>query len=326
MHIRRLALAAALCLGTLVSAAAGAQTVRFATSQVNPEEPVVKAMKAFAERVQERSGGRLKLPIFTGDQLGAQKKVNEMLKGGARIMNVTDYGQLSQFVPDLGLLAGPYVYGSLDEARRLFASDVFADMSRRLEAQGIKLVMADGLFGYRHVIAGKPVRTPADMQGMTIRVPPSPIMMATFAALDARPTDLPWSEVYNALQTGVVDAAEANFGSLAGAKLYEVRKVVSMTRHQIMFAAFATSTQFFNSLEPDLQAILLEEGRRAGQELTQATLDSDAVYTEELKRHGVEIVTDVDVQAFADKARSAYGRIEGLTPGMVDRVRAAMAE
>lgn len=323
MKIRHLALAAVLCLGAFGSA--GAQTVRFATSQVNPNEPVVKTMKAFAQRVEERSGGKLKLPLFTGDQLGAQKKVNEMLKSGARIVNVTDYGQLSQFVPDLGILAGPYMYSNLDEANRLFASDVFAELSGKLEAQGIKLIMADGLFGYRHVIANKAVRKPADMQGMTIRVPPSPIMLETFTALGARPTDLPWSEVYNALQTGVVDAAEANFGSLAGSKLYEVRKVVSMTSHQIMFAAFATSTQFFNSLSPDLQTILLEEGKRAGQELTKATLESDAAYAEELKRHGVEIVTDVDVKAFAEKARTAYGNIKGLTPGMVDRVRAAMA-
>lgn len=317
---------AGLLAGLLAALPASAQTVlRFATSQVNPNEPVLQVMRQFAERVETRSEGKLKIALFPGDQLGAQKKVNEMIKSGARMLNVTDYGQLSQFVADLGIVAGPYIYGSLEDTQRLVASDVFAEMSKRLEAQGLKLIMTDGLFGYRHVIANKPVRTIDDIAGMTIRVPPSPIMLATFKALGARPTDLPWSEVYNALQTGVVDAAEANYGSLAGSKLYEVRKVVSQTGHQVMLATFVTSTAFFNGLPKDQQAILLEEGKAAGAELTRLTLASDAEYAEQLRANGVEIVTDVDVAAFAEKAATAYDTMPGLTPGIYQRVRAAIS-
>lgn len=317
---------AGLLAGLLAALPASAQTVlRFATSQVNPNEPVLQVMRQFAERVETRSEGKLKIALFPGDQLGAQKKVNEMIKSGARMLNVTDYGQLSQFVADLGIVAGPYIYGSLEDTQRLVASDVFAEMSKRLEAQGLKLIMTDGLFGYRHVIANKPVRTTDDIAGMTIRVPPSPIMLATFKALGARPTDLPWSEVYNALQTGVVDAAEANYGSLAGSKLYEVRKVVSQTGHQVMLATFVTSTSFFNGLPKDQQAILLEEGKAAGAELTRLTLASDAEYAEQLRANGVEIVTDVDVAAFAEKAATAYDTMPGLTPGIYQRVRDAIS-
>ncbi|HEY1227530.1 MAG TPA: TRAP transporter substrate-binding protein DctP, partial [Ramlibacter sp.] len=114
-------------------------------------------MHSFADRVKERSKGRLTLSIFTGDQLGPQKKVNEMIKGGARVLSVTDYGQLSQFVPDMAVVAGPYMFSSPEEAKRLFDSAVFKEMSGRLEQQGLKLVMADGLFGVRHLLASKPV-------------------------------------------------------------------------------------------------------------------------------------------------------------------------
>jgi tripartite ATP-independent transporter DctP family solute receptor len=311
----------------LAAAPAHAKTnLRFATSQVNPEEPIVKVMHSFADRVKERTGGELRLSIFTGDQLGPQKKVNEMVKSGGAILNVTDYGQLSQFVPDLGIMAGPYMYTNLDKARKLFESDVFADMAARLEAQGMKLIMVDGLFGYRHVIANKPVRKPDDMNGMTIRVPASPIMMETFAAIGARPTALPWSDVYNSLQSNVVDAAEANYGSLAGSKLYETRKVVSETGHQIMFAAFVTSKAFFDKLPKDQQQVLLEEGKAAGAELTRLTLESDQAYAELLKQHGVQIIKDVDVEAFAAKAIQAYDAVPGLTPGIVERARKAMGQ
>jgi len=311
----------------LAAAPAHAKTnLRFATSQVNPEEPIVKVMHSFADRVKERTGGELRLSIFTGDQLGPQKKVNEMVKSGGAILNVTDYGQLSQFVPDLGIMAGPYMYTNLDQTRKLFESDVFADMAARLEAQGMKLIMVDGLFGYRHVIANKPVRKPDDMNGMTIRVPESPIMMETFAAIGARPTALPWSDVYNSLQSNVVDAAEANYGSLAGSKLYETRKVVSETGHQIMFAAFVTSKAFFDKLPKDQQQVLLEEGKAAGAELTRLTLESDQAYAELLKQHGVQIIKDVDVEAFAAKAIQAYDVVPGLTPGIVERARKAMGQ
>ena len=311
----------------LAAAPAHAKTnLRFATSQVNPEEPIVKVMHSFADRVKERTGGELRLSIFTGDQLGPQKKVNEMVKSGGAILNVTDYGQLSQFVPDLGIMAGPYMYTNLDQTRKLFESDVFADMAARLEAQGMKLIMVDGLFGYRHVIANKPVRKPDDMNGMTIRVPESPIMMETFAAIGARPTALPWSDVYNSLQSNVVDAAEANYGSLAGSKLYETRKVVSETGHQIMFAAFVTSKAFFDKLPKDQQQVLLEEGKAAGAELTRLTLESDQAYAELLKQHGVQIIKDVDVEAFAAKAIQAYEVVPGLTPGIVERARKAMGQ
>ena len=322
-HLSTLAAGLALGLCTLPAAAQN-YTVRFSTSQVNPNEPVVKVMHSLADRVKERSKGRLTLTIFTGDQLGPQKKVNEMVKSGARVLSVTDYGQLSQFVPDVGVLAGPYLYGSVDEGRKLFASPVYQEMAAKLEQQGLKVIVSDGLFGVRHLLAAKPVRTPADLAGMTLRVPPSPIMLETFTALGGRPTALPWGEVYNALQTNVVDAAEANYGSLVGSKLYEVRKVLSTTAHQTMYVAMVTSTDFWKSLPADLQALLAEEGKKAGAELTQLTLASDAAYADEMKKNGVQIVTDVDTKAFAEKAKVAYSKVPGLTPGIYDKVRAAM--
>lgn len=329
MTLRRTFVAATLA--SLVATAVPAQAqetyaLRFSTSQANPNEPVVKVMHGFADRVKERSKGRMTITIFTGDQLGPQKKVNEMIKGGARMLSVTDYGQLSQFVPDMAVVAGPYMFANPDEARRLFALALFKDLSSRLEQQGLKLIMADGLFGVRHLLAAKPVRTPADIAGLTMRVPPSPIMLETFTALGARPQALPWGEVYNALQTKVVDAAEANYGSLAGSKLYEVRKVISNTAHQMMFATFVTSTGFFNSLPADLKAILLDEGKRAGDELTAATQALDKRYAEDLKQQGVQIVENVDIAAFAEKAKVAYTKVPGLTPGIYDKARQAIAQ
>lgn len=298
--------------------------LRFSTSQVNPNEPIVKAMKLYAERVGERSGGRIAITVMTGDQLGAQKKVNEMVMSGASLMSATDYGQLGQFEPDLSILAGPYVYPNLEASDRLFASDVFKELSGKLEARGLKIFMPNGLFGYRHVISDKPVRSPADLSGVTIRVPASPIMMATFTGYGARPTELPWGDVYNALQTGVVDAAEGPFGSIAGAKLNETRKVISKTGHQVMFTAWVLPASVYNAMPADLQKIVTEEGQKIAADLTKMTLDTDDAYAKQLSDSGVQIVTDVDIPAFMEASKAAYAKVPNLTPGMFERVQAAM--
>lgn len=325
--MKKMMLAAALAAFGLCGAASAQEySLRFSTSQVNPNEPIVRAMKTYAERVGERSGGRIAITVMTGDQLGAQKKVNEMVMSGASLLSATDYGQLGQFVPDLSILAGPYVYPSLEATDRLFASDLYKELSAKLEAQGIKIIMPNGLFGYRHIIADKPVRTPADLAGVTIRVPASPIMLATFGSYGARPTELPWGDVYNALQTGVVDAAEGPFGSIAGAKLNETRKVISKTSHQIMFTAWVASSQFFNALPQDLQAIVLEEGQKIAGELTKMTLETDDAYAKQLADSGVEIVTDVDTEAFVKASQAAYEKVPNITPGIYKKVQEAMAE
>jgi tripartite ATP-independent transporter DctP family solute receptor len=311
----------------LASAPAAAQEfkLRFATSVANTQEASFKEMEAFAKRVKERSKGRLELQLFPGEQLGAQKKVNEMISSGANIMNMTDYGQMGQFVADAGVLAGPYIFGSVEQANRLFASPVFGRVADQLEQKGIRIIMANGLFGARHMIADRPIRKPDDLKSLTMRVPPSPIMVETFKAFGARPTEIAWGEVYNALQSNVANGAEAPFGSIWGSKLHEVRKVVSKTSHQLMFTTWVTSANFFKGLPADLQQVLIEEGRNSAVNLTKATLEQDDAFARTLQQAGVQIVADVDIAAFQKASAGVYQSLPNLTPGFVDAARAAMA-
>lgn len=317
--------AACAMFGAALPAAAQDFKLRFATSVANTQEASFKEMEAFAQRVKERSKGRVDIQLFPAEQLGAQKKVNEMISSGANIMNMTDYGQMGQFVPDAGVLAGPYIFGSLEQADKLFRSPVYKDLAERLEKKGIKVIMANGLFGARHMLADRPIRKPDDLKGMTLRVPPSPIMVETFKSFGARPTEIPWGEVYNALQSNVVNGAEAPFGSIWGSKLQEVRKVVSRTSHQIMYTTWVTSSHLFATLPPDLQSILLEEGRRSAENLTKATVAQDEQFADQLRKAGTQIISDVDIAAFQKASSGVYQSLPNLTPGFVDKARAAMA-
>ena len=312
---------AALCLAAAASATAQEIKIRFAHS-LSPTEPAHLAAEYFAKNVAARTNGRVQITVFPAEQLGPGKDVNEMIRQGANVMNITDPGYLSDFVPDVGVLNGPYLVKTPQEYEKLLASDWFKGIEKKLEAAGFKLIMANGFFGQRELISDKPVRKPEDMAGMTVRVPPNTMWIETFKAMGARPTTVQWSEVYNALQQHVVEGAEAPLGSLWGSKLQETRKVISLTGHFTAFVMWPINSAFFNKLPKDVQQILLEEGQKAGVEMTRLTLASHDEYLAKFKAAGVTVVSDVDIPAFQKATASVYKAFPKWTPGLRETVLA----
>lgn len=313
--IRTLSLVAGFAL--LASGAASAQEVkiRFAHS-LSTSEPAHIAAENFAKRVGERTKGKVQIQVFPSEQLGSGKDVNEMIRQGANVMNITDPGYLQDFVPDVGVLNGPYIVKDPKEFDKLFASDWYKSIDQKLQQAGFRLIMAGGFFGRRHVIADKPIRTPQDMQGLTVRVPPNTMWIETFKAMGARPATVQWSEVYNALQQNVVGAAEAPLGSLWGAKLQETRKVISMTGHFTAIVTWPINNNYFNRLPKDVQQVLLEEGAKAKEDMTKLTLELDKDYMQKFKQAGVTFVEDVDLAAFQKATAPVYNAFPKWTPGL----------
>ena len=320
---------AALAAGTALAAGAALPVrsqeqirIRFAHS-LSSTEPAHLAAEFFAKNVAARTNGRVQIQVFPGEQLGPGKEVNEMIRQGANVMNITDAGYLSDFVPDIGVLNGPYLVRTPQEYEKLLASDWFEGVRRRVEQAGFKLIMANGYFGQRHLIADRPVRTPAEIAGMTVRVPPNTMWIETFKAMGARPTTVQWSEVYGALQQNVVQAAEAPLGSLWGAKLHEVRKVISTTGHFTAFTMWPININYFNRLPADIQRVLLEEGTKGGAEQTRLTVSLNDDFRARLQGAGVQFV-DVDNAAFQKATASVYKAFPKWTPGLHDTVMAAL--
>jgi len=307
--------------GLAVAAGAAAQDIkiRFAHS-LSTTEPAHLAAEFFARNVAARTNGKVQIQVFPAEQLGSGKDVNEMIRQGANVMNITDPGYLSDFVPDIGVLNGPYLIKTPQEYDKLLASGWFKGIEKKLEAAGFKLIMANGYFGQRHMIAAKPVRKPEDMAGMTVRVPPNTMWIETFKAMGGRPTTVQWSEVYNALSQNVVEAAEAPLGSLWGSKLQETRKVISLTGHFTAFVTWPINASYFNKLPKDIQTVLLEEGAKAGAEMTRMTLASQDDYIARFKGAGVTFVSDVDVPAFQKATASVYTAFPKWTPGLRETV------
>ena len=298
--------------------------IRFAHS-LSTTEPAHLAAEYFARNVAQRTNNRVRIEVFPGEQLGSGRDVNEMIRQGANVMNITDPGYLSDFVPDVGILNGPYLLDNHTQFAPLLASPWYAAVDQRLQQAGFRMIMQGAYFGARHMIAERPIRSPADMAGMTVRVPPNQMWIETFRSLGARPTTVQWSEIYNALQQNVVQAAEAPYGSLWGARLQEVRRVISTTGHFQAVTGWPMNNGYFARLPAEIRTTLLEEGAKAGAEQTRLTNAMEADFFHRFRAANVEIITDVNIPAFREASAATYRAFPRWTPGLHETVRRILA-
>ena len=295
------------------------------THEMAAQDAINIAAMRFAERVAERSGGQIDVKVFPAAQLGHDNDSLEQVKLGADLIVITQMAAAAPSeVPDLTILDGPYLYDELADYRKLIASDWFDAQEQKLEQAGVKVLAANWLFGVRHVLTDRPIRTPEDMQGLNIRIPPLPMWVETFEALEANGQTINFGEAYTALSSGVVDAVESPLESLWAAKFYEAKKVVSMTGHFTNWIAPMMSAKVFNELPAEMQQILLEEAEIGGEIITALTLDREQGFREKLQAAGVTFVDDVDHAAFGDKTEVVYEQFKEWTPGLYDTVRGAM--
>ncbi len=318
--------ATAASLLTLAGFAAQAADYELKLGHVTSDkEPVHQAMEEFVKNVAERSGGRVEITIFPNGTLGTNPEVYEQVRAGAPVMTVSDPGYLSDFVADFGVLGGPYLMADPRDFSKIVESDLYAGMTDRLRNEaGLELLALNWLFGSRHMLSDKAIKSPADTQGMTFRTPPNIMWVETFNAMGARPTQLPWTEVYSGLSTGVVEGAEAPLPSIHGAKLHEVKKTISLTGHFKGFTGLVMNADYFASLPQDIQDILSEEAVNAGVFMTDLMLNSEEEWIRKLEAEGVRFNRDVDIEAFQEATASVYRQFPDWSDGLHEEVRSIL--
>ena len=310
-----------------VQTASAAETTLRVTHEMASQDAINVAALRFAERVAERSGGQIDVRVFPSAQLGHDNDAIEQIKLGADMIVISQIAAAAPAeVPDLAILDGPYLYEDLSGYRRIIGSDWFESEMRKLEEAGIKVLSANWLFGTRHLLTDRPVHTPAEMEGIKIRIPPLPMWVETFKALNANAQTVNWGEAYTALSSGVVEAIESPLESLWAAKFYEVKDVVSLTGHFTNWIAPMMSADVFNALSPELQQILLSEAEIGGEIITALALDREQGFREKLEGAGVTFVEDVDRAAFRDATAGVYATFDEWTPGLHDSVLGAIGE
>lgn len=285
---------------------AGAQTVLNINTALTTDDPMYAGLERMKANVEKRSAGKLTIRIYPGSQLGKDEDVLEQARAGANVAVLVDGGRLAPFVKEWGIMGAPYLVDNYDQILKLEATPLFRSWVEKLRNASNHQVLSFNWFqGHRHVLTNTPVKVPADLKGIRMRTPGAPVWLETVRAMGATPTGMPWSEVYSALQTKVIDGAEAQHPAVFGAKLYEVVKHITKTEHIYLITGLVTSRAWFDKLPADQQTILREESFAAGKFASEKTIESLADYEKKLKERGVTIA-EIDKTPFRTATAGVY--------------------
>ncbi len=288
------------------SAADYTLSVNTALSQ---QDPLYKGLEEFKASVEKRSAGKMAVRLFPASQLGKDEDLLEQARAGAPVAVVVDGGRLAVFVKEFGVLGAPYIAQGYGGIRKVVTSPMFEEWVQKLrKASGHQVLSFNWWQGERHMLTNKPVKVPADLNGVRVRTPGAPVWMETIRAMGATPTPLPWSEVYTAMQQQVIDGAEAQDPAIYGSRLYEVAKYLTKTGHINLITGIVTSAAWFDSLPKDMQTILREESLKAGDSASKATEASLADFEKQMSEKGMQVV-DIDVAPFRTATAPVYEKL-----------------
>jgi TRAP-type transport system periplasmic protein len=255
-----------------------------------------------AKSIAERTNGRITMKFFPSAQLGDEKQMQESLTTGTLEMTIT--GLANIYDPAFALFDFPYLYDNRNQIKSVMYSPLMEQMGEALQKKGMRII---GLMevGFRNVTSNKPINTPADLKGFKIRTPQSPAQIETFKALGAIPTPMSFSELYGALQQGVVDGQENPLENILNGKLFEVQKYCAFTRHIYNFAYVLISEKFWNSLSKDDQKLMAEEIKKGCFWQMDYLAGKEKEMEQLLKDKGMQF-TNPDRDAFRNAAAAAY--------------------
>jgi tripartite ATP-independent transporter DctP family solute receptor len=316
MKMRRTLIAGCTALAAIVSVGtwgtlAQAQTVLKAADVHPAGYPTVAAVESFGKKLEAATNGKYKLQIFPGGVLGSEKEMIEQTQVGAIQFARTSLGVVGPVVPEVNVFNMPFVFRDEAHMRKVIDGDIGAEMLDKISNSPARLVALGWMdAGTRSLYTKKPVRTPADLKGLKVRMMGNPLFVDTMNAMGGNGISMGYGEVFSALQTGVVDGAENNPPSLFTSNHYTTgAKYYTQTHHLMIPEIFVMSKVAWDKLSKDEQAVVKKLAREAQMEQRALWDKSVADYSAKLKAAGVEFIS-IDNKAFYDATvpvRAKYG-------------------
>ena len=254
----------------------------------------------FKKLVEERSKGRIRVNVFPAAQLGAEVAMVEGLRLGTIDVICANAPNAAAFIPELGLFSVAYLFKDIQHFERVVNDPKFVQRMESLVASknlGIRLV---GFYaaGVRNVYSRKgSIASTDDLKGVKIRVQNNPIEVKVWQTFGAIPTPMNFGEVYQALQSGVLDAAENGLAVIESNKHFEAAKYVSQTEHQRNLSALYVNEKKLASMPKDLQEIVLQAAKEASVHERKKDAELVAAAADRLKSRGA-VLTSPDKARF----------------------------
>ncbi|MBQ8507417.1 MAG: sialic acid TRAP transporter substrate-binding protein SiaP [Clostridia bacterium] len=266
-----------------------------------------KAMMEFEKYVEEASAGNIQVEVYTDAVLFTQEEEVVAVAGNDAQMSLISASWLTSGSPWVGMFAAGYTFKSYDHMTAVLNGEIGkAAFAKIGEEQGV-LPLGAWYLGSRQISLSedKAITTPADLNGINLRMPNSDAWIELGKAIGANPTPISFSELYLALQTGVVDGQDNPLPTVESAKFYEVQKSITITNHLVDSVWPAINLEFWNSLTAEQQQIVLD-GVEAGRKYCdETTLGREAELVEFFKSKGVSVY-NADLDAFSEHVQAYY--------------------
>jgi len=291
-----------LVLGAIaLSSASAADITLKASHNANADEPYGVGMRKMGEVLGEKTDGKAAIQVFDNATLGDEMESIQGTQIGTVDIAVTANETLANFVPDLSVFSLPFLFKDAEQMdRALEDPTVIADVQEALKSQGFHLITFFSA-GTRHIMTKKPIEQMSDLDGLKIRTMQNPAHVDTFKAFGANPTPLAYTELYGALETGVVDGAEAANTNFYAQKFYEVAPDWAMVGWLELVAPVIMGEAAYQALPDDVKSALDEAGKEAGSFQRATYRESDAARVADIEKAGVTI-SRPDTQPFRDAA------------------------
>jgi len=264
----------------------------------------VRAKEAM-DRIKAQTNGRVEIEIFPNNQLGSDTDMLSQLRSGAIEFFTLSGLILSTLVPVASINGIGFAWSSYDQVWPAMDGGLGAYIRAQITKAGLHAMEQAWDNGFRQITSStRPIKTPDDLKGFKIRVPPSPLWTSMFKAFDAAPTSINFSEVYSALQTKVVEGQENPLAVIFFAKLYEVQKYLSQTNHMWDGFWFLANGKAWQGLPADLRDVIAKNLNQSARDQREDVKKANDTLQADLTSKGLEFIK-VDPAPFRTKLQSA---------------------
>ncbi|MFC5447404.1 TRAP transporter substrate-binding protein [Paenibacillus aestuarii] len=284
-----------------------------------PDYPTVLGDKKFAELVNQKSNGRIKIDVFPSSQLGEEKAVVEQVQLGAIEFTRVSTGVVADFSKAMGVFSLPYIFDNEEHEWKFLNS---AEGNKLLDSLSASRFAGLAYYdsGARHFYSRKPITQISDLKGQKIRVIQNKINIDLISALGASATPMPYGDVFSSLQTGVIDAAENNWPSYDTSNHYTVAKNMILDGHQRVPEVLMMSKVAFDKLSDEDKKIV----KQAAQESVQYQRDEwkkfEKKSEEKIRAAGVTITEVKDVKPWQDAVKPTIDKYRAEYKDVLDAI------
>jgi TRAP-type transport system periplasmic protein len=283
-------------------------TLKLATI-VGVDNPFSTSAMKFKEVAEAESGGQLKIEVYPAGQLAKNETV--MLEGMQ--LGTVDLGAIvtpsigGKWDPKFLMPDVPFLWKSREQVWKVVDGPVGRELMQRLEPLGAHGFCFGGGFGFRNTLSNKrPIMTPDDLKGQTIRVPPIPTLVELFKSFGANPVPMQWGEVYLAMKQGTIDGLELPATTVVSDKFHEITKYYSMTRHSYPPAIWMMAKARYQSLAPDLRKVIDDTMLAACRQHREDEIKDEQVALAAMRARGVQLNEVKDMRAFQERAQPVW--------------------